>query len=328
MLAVSTERQTLLSVKGLKQYFPITSGVFRNTVAHVKAVDDVSFSLKAGEVLGLVGESGSGKSTVGRAALRLIEPTAGEVYFEGKDLLAASKDELRHLRQDMQMIFQDPYSSLNPRKTIGEALEEPLAYHGIIKDHEERRNYVEEIIDKVGLRVEALDRYPHEFSGGQQQRICIARSILLKPKMIVCDEAVSALDVSVQAQILNLLHELKESMGFSYLFISHDLSVVRHICDRVLVMYLGKIVEEAPVEELFRSPKHPYTQALLSATPKEHPDEEKIRLSLKGEMPSPINPPKGCPFHPRCPFAEPVCKVDYPLLKEYSKTHGYYCIRD
>jgi peptide/nickel transport system ATP-binding protein/oligopeptide transport system ATP-binding protein len=261
----------LLEVKGLKKYFPILAGIFRRQVGWVKAVDGVDFQIQEGKVLGIVGESGCGKSTTARAAIRLIEPTAGEVTFMGQDLLALSKKELKSIRKQIQIVFQDPYSSLNPRKNIVENIGEALIYHGIAKTLEERDDRVVEVLKSVGLSSDALWRYPHEFSGGQQQRICIGRAIALRPKLVVCDEAVSALDVSVQAQILNLLSELKDQFNLSYMFISHDLSIVRHISDDVIVLYRGKEVESAPVEELFENPKHPYTQELLAAIPKSHP---------------------------------------------------------
>lgn len=322
--------KTLLQARDLKKHFPLFAGIFRRQVNSVKAVDGVSFEVKEGEVLGVVGESGSGKSTVGRTAIRLIEPTAGQVFFDGQDMQNLSRDEMLRMRREIQMVFQDPYASLNPRKTIGEAVGEPLAYHGIVRSKADREAFVVEILQQVGLSADALNRYPHEFSGGQQQRICIGRAIAMNPRLIVCDEAVSALDVSVQAQVLNLLGDLKQELGLSYLFISHDLSVVRHICDRVLVMYLGKVMETAPVDELFNNPKHPYTQALLSAVPKEHPKEKRERIRLEGELPSPINPPKGCPFHTRCPHAKPECQKPPPhkILHEddQERRHEYFCV--
>src|ERR1700722_10831360 len=262
--------EVLLEVKNLKKYFPVTSGLLRKEVARVKAVDGISFKIHSGEVLGLVGESGSGKSQAGRAVIRLIEPTEGDVLFFGKDFLKLDKAQLKEMRKYIQMVFQDPYASLNPRKTIEESIGEGLVYHGMVKDNRERTEAVAEILRLVGLSTDALRRYPHQFSGGQQQRICIGRAIALKPKLIICDEALSALDVSVQAQIMNLLIDLQQTMNLSYLFISHDLAVIRHISDRVIVLYLGKIMESASAEELFSNPKHPYTQALLSAIPKRY----------------------------------------------------------
>jgi len=263
---------TVLEVKGLKKYFPVCAGVMRHVVDHIKAVDGIDFKIGLGEVVGMVGESGCGKSTAGRAAIRLIEPTAGEVSFQGRNLLALSSSELKEIRTQIQMVFQDPYSSLNPRRTVGDSIGEALVYHGKVQSRKDGDEVVASVLEQVGMSSDAMNRYPHEFSGGQQQRICIGRAIALEPKLIVCDEAVSALDVSVQAQILNLLDELKTTLGLSYLFISHDLSVVRYLCDRVLVLYYGKVVESGSTEELFNNPQHPYTQKLLSAIPKSHPN--------------------------------------------------------
>lgn len=264
-------REPLLEVKGLKKYFPITAGILRHQVGTIKAVNGVDFTVYTGEVLGIVGESGCGKSTAARAAIRLIEPTAGQITFMGQDFSAFTPQQLQQSRKDVQMVFQNPYSSLNPRHTVAESVGEALLYHGIVKNRQEQREHVAKIFGYIGLAPDAMDRYPHQFSGGQQQRICIGRAIAMSPRLVICDEAVSALDVSVQAQILNLLGELKQTMGLSYLFISHDLSVVRYLCDRVVVLYMGKVVESAPTEELFNHPKHPYTQALLSAIPRRHP---------------------------------------------------------
>lgn len=314
----------LLKIRGLRKYFPVTSGFLRREIAQVKAVDGVDLTIYPGEVVAVVGESGCGKSTAGRAVIRLIEPTAGEIFYEGKDLLAISKENLKPFRKDFQMIFQDPYASLNPRKTVGETLIEPLLFHGLADDADAAYDQAALAMRQVGLSEDALAKYPHQFSGGQQQRICIGRAIVLKPKLIVCDEAVSALDVSVQAQILNLLMELKEVLGLSYLFISHDLSVVRHIADRVIVLYLGQVMEAAPTAQLFENPKHPYTLALLSAIPPGSPHVRKNRVALAGEIPSPRSPPSGCPFRTRCPYAQPICK-EMPPKKELDG-HVYHCI--
>lgn len=316
----------ILEVKQLKKYYPIVAGVFRRQVGDVKAVDDVSFKIAAGEILGLVGESGCGKTTIGRTVMHLIKPTSGTINFLGTNLTQLSESELRSTRKDMQIVFQDPYASLNPRKTIASNIGEALLYYDRVADKRQRDNKVVEILELIGLSSEILYHYPHEFSGGQQQRISIGRAIALNPKLVICDEAVSALDVSVQAQILNLLRDLRDTMGLSYLFISHDLSVVQHLCDNIVVLYLGKIMEIASTQELFKSPKHPYTQALLSAIPKQHPNEKKQRTILKGETPSPINPPSGCPFHPRCPKAQKICSLSPPPLKTPSPSHQYFCV--
>ncbi|MGK5593867.1 MAG: ABC transporter ATP-binding protein [Parachlamydiaceae bacterium] len=317
----------LLTVKHLHKSFPIYSGFLRRKTAEVKAVSDLSFSLHRGEVLAIVGESGSGKSTVGRACIRLIEPTKGSINFLGKNLCEMKEKELFEIRPKIQMVFQNPLASLNPRKTIYESIGDPLAYHRIVASQQEKKEKVAEALEQVGLPADAMWRYPHEFSGGQQQRICVGRALALKPLLLICDEVVSALDVSVQSQILNLLDQLKQQHHLSYLFISHDLDVVRHIADRIIVMYLGKVMEEATVEELFKSPKHPYTQALLSAVPKTHPDEVKQRITLKGEIPSPIDPPSGCPFRTRCPYAKPQCALP-PPEKVGKNQHRYFCILD
>lgn len=265
----------LFRVKQLKKYFPITSGIFRKETGSIKAVDGIDFTLHHKEILGIVGESGSGKSTAARASIRLIEPTSGEIYFKNENLLRMNAQEMQHIRKEIQMVFQDPYASLNPRQSVGESVGEGLLYHKIVSDKKEQRHHVAEVMRQIGLSPDVMDRYPHQFSGGQQQRLCIGRAIAMRPKMIICDEAVSALDISVQAQILNLLVELQEKMGLSYLFISHDLSVVRHICDRVIVMYKGVIVEEGTAEEVFNRPKEPYTQSLLKAIPRRHPKGDK-----------------------------------------------------
>jgi oligopeptide transport system ATP-binding protein len=324
----STVRQrplTLLEVKNLKKYFPIKKGVFSRVVANVHAVDDVSFSLASGETLGLVGESGCGKTTVGRTILRLIDPTSGEVRYGGRDLLGLSGAELRQARRDLQIIFQDPYSSLNPRMTIGAIIAEGLTIHGI-GDRSTRMDIVRETLKNVGLDPAFINRYPHEFSGGQRQRVGIARALVLNPKFIVCDEPVSALDVSVQSQVVNLLVELKARYGIAYLFISHDLRVVKYISDRVAVMYLGEIVESARSEDLYARPLHPYTKALLSAVPQPDPEKRRERIILQGDVPSPINPPKGCRFHPRCPVAiKGECDVVAPKTRDYGDGHLVAC---
>lgn len=314
----------LLRVEKLKKYFPITGGVFHKVVGQVKAVEDISFDIKKGETLGLVGESGCGKSTAGRSILRLQEKTSGNVYFEGTDIYKLKKKHLRELRLEMQIIFQDPYSSLNPRMSVGEIVGEALLDHGICskKDIKDR---VMETLETCGLSPYQYRRYPHEFSGGQRQRIGIARALILNPKFIVADEPVSALDVSIQAQIINLLTKLQEKNGFSYLFISHDLSVVQHICHRIGVMYLGSMVEIADKKELFKNPLHPYTKALLSAIPIPDPTLKKNRIILTGDMPSPANPPSGCKFHTRCPYAVERCSQESPEYREVAPGHCVAC---
>ena len=320
----------LLDVRRLRKYFPLTSGVlFQRRVGLIKAVDDVSFSIRKGETLGLVGESGSGKTTTGRCILQLDRPTSGEVRFEGRDLAQLDEAALRPVRRRMQVIFQDPYSSLNPRMTIGQIIGEPLRVHEILEAKGEIRERVRELLSVVGLNPAMADRFPHELSGGQRQRVGIARALSLQPSFIVCDEPVSALDVSIQAQIINLLEDLQAQFGLTYLFIAHDLSVVRHIGDRVAVMYLGKIVEVAHRRELYEDPLHPYTKALLSAVPIPDPavEAKRERIVLKGEVPSPLNPPCGCVFHPRCPMAIPECSQVVPELREVSPNHWVACIR-
>ena len=316
---------TLLSVNGLKKYFPVRRGVLQKVVAHVKAVDDVTFSIKAGETLGLVGESGCGKTTVGRSILRLIEPTDGKVEFDGVDVASASSGKLRVMRRDMQIIFQDPYASLNPRMSVADIVGEGLRVHKLVSSRSELEGRVRDLLDRVRLDRAYVNRYPHEFSGGQRQRIGIARALSLKPKFIVCDEAVSALDVSIQAQIINLLMDLRDEFGLSYLFVAHDLSVVEHISHRVAVMYLGKIVETAPTKQLFANPGHPYTRALLSAVPKADPTHKKERIVLTGDVPSPLNPPPGCPFHTRCPLVMDKCKSEAPPVRTLGDGHMYTC---
>ncbi|WP_274651966.1 ABC transporter ATP-binding protein [Paenibacillus humicola] len=301
----------LLEVKGLKKYFPIKKGLLGRTAGYVRAVDGVDLHVSEGETLGIVGESGCGKSTTGKSILRLIEPTGGQVLFQGKDLAKLSAEEMRKMRKDVQFIFQDPYASLNPKKKIRQILTEPLNVHEI-GTKSERLRAVEEMIEIVGLKKEYLDRYPHDFSGGQRQRIGIARALIVKPKLIIADEAVSALDVSIQAQILNLLKDLKKEFQLTLIFISHDLSVIKHICDRVAVMYLGRVVETADKRKLFSSPGHPYTKALLSALPVANPKAVRERIILRGDLPSPANPPSGCAFHPRCPSAVDACKSAAP----------------
>ncbi len=315
--------ETILEVKSLRKYFPITKGfIFQRQVGAVQAVDDVSFFIRKGETLGLVGESGCGKTTTGRVILRLMEPTAGEAFFEGRNIFKLSKEELRKMRRNMQIIFQDPYSSLNPRMTVGDIIGEPLEIHNLARGKEKVRR-VQELLEVVGLSPYHANRYPHEFSGGQRQRIGIARALAVNPKLIICDEPVSALDVSIQAQVLNLLEELQKEFGLTYLFIAHDLSVVKHISDRIAVMYLGRIVEVAPTEELFSNPQHPYTEALLSAVPIPNPGMRRERIILPGDVPSPINPPKGCRFHTRCLYAQDRCKVNDQELIDY-RGNGHY----
>jgi len=320
------EKTPILNIEGLKKYFPVR-GVFGGLggiKGYVKAVNDISVELYEGETYGLVGESGCGKSTAGRSILRLTEPTEGSITYNGRDILQLSGKELQELRRDLQMVFQDPYSSLNPRKRIGKILEEPLIIQSI-GDKKERVDRVMEIMEKVGMRPDHYYRFPHEFSGGQRQRFGLARALVVNPKVVICDEPVSALDVSIQSQIINLLQSLQEELNLSYLFIAHDISVVRHISDRIGVMYLGKIVEEAPTDSLFNEQLHPYTQALFSAVPLPDPKQKKERIILKGDLPSPLNPPNGCVFHTRCPFAMDICTQAEPEKKEMEKDHFVAC---
>jgi oligopeptide/dipeptide ABC transporter ATP-binding protein len=315
-----------IQVKNLKKYFPVKAGVLQRIVAWVQALDDVSFDIREGETLGLVGESGCGKTTVGRTMLRLVEPTAGEVYLDGKNVFNLKGSELKAMRRDMQIIFQDPYASLDPRMPIGESVMEGLNIHNIGKP-KERFEVVIQTLRKVGLEDYHARRYPHEFSGGQRQRIGIARALALRPRFIVCDEPVSALDVSIQSQVLNILKDLQHEFGLTYLFIAHNLSVVEHISDRVAVMYLGKMVELTGREELFRNPLHPYTQALMSAIPMPDPRLKRERIILKGDVPSPLHPPTGCRFHPRCPVAMDICSHQEPRFKQVSPEHWVACWR-
>lgn len=326
---MTEQNKTILEVKNLKLHFPIHRGVFRRLVGHVKAVDGVSFSLRDGEVLGLVGESGCGKTTVGRTILRLYNPTAGEIWYhratgERINIASINQKEMKRLRREMRMIFQDPFSSLNPRLTVRDIIGEPLEIHGVAKGKEVDHR-VAELMRSVGLNPALMRRYPHEFSGGQRQRIGLARTLSLNPRLIVADEPVSALDVSVQAQVLNLLEELRERLGLTLVFIAHDLSVVEHISDRIAVMYVGKIVEMAETNELLKNPQHPYTEALLSAVPPADPDIKVNRIQLQGEVPSPAMPPRGCIFHPRCRYAQAICVEQEPVLTEGTPGHFVSC---
>ncbi len=327
--AAPRDDDVLVEVRNLQMYFPVSSGMlFQRTVAYVKAVDNISFTVKRGETLGLVGESGCGKTTTGRCILQLYKPTAGQIIFDGEDLTQLNTKRMRAMRRQMQVIFQDPYSSLNPRMTAGNIIGEPLIVHGMVNGKAEYREKVADLLQNVGLNPYMADRFPHEFSGGQRQRIGVARALSVSPKFIVADEPVSALDVSIQAQIINLLEELQEQFNLTYLFIAHDLSVVRHISDRVGVMYLGHIVEMAERNEIYRNPIHPYTKALLSAVPIPDPvlDAQRERVLLSGEVPSPLNPPSGCVFHPRCPIANDTCSVVLPELREVEPDHRAACI--
>ena len=320
--------QSLLSVRGLKMHFAVTEGaLIPRTVGHVKAVDGVSFDIRRGETLGLVGESGCGKTTLGRCILQLERPTEGDILYDGQSLGELERSALNRMRRKIQVIFQDPYSSLNPRMTIGDIIAEPIYVHGLEPDPAKRQERVRELLSVVGLNSKFASRYPHEMSGGQRQRVGIARALALNPEFIVCDEAISALDVSIQAQVINLLEDLRDKFQLTYLFIAHDLSVVRHISDRVAVMYLGRVVELANCDELFDNPLHPYTRALLQAIPVPDPDVEHARAhkSLEGEVPSPMHPPSGCVFHPRCPIAVETCSRDVPELREIRRGHFVAC---
>ena len=317
----------LLEVKDLVKSFPIKGGLFSREVASVKAVSGVNLTIKEGETLGLVGESGCGKSTLGRCIIRLIEPTSGNIILNGKDITNLQGEELRALRRQMQIIFQDPYASLNPRMTVGSIISEPLEIHKLFDSKKDREDRTKQLLDLVGLRPEHINRYPHEFSGGQRQRIGIARALAVEPKFIVCDEPVSALDVSIQAQVINLLMDLQQKLGLTYLFIAHDLKVVEHISTRVAVMYLGKVVEMAEADDLYMNPTHPYTRALMSAIPVPNPGKRDQRIILHGDVPSPINPPSGCYFHPRCPDMIQECKGTCPSLRTTRPAHETACIR-
>jgi peptide/nickel transport system ATP-binding protein/oligopeptide transport system ATP-binding protein len=324
VVGVKVEARELVKVENLVKYFPVRAGLLQRVVAYVQAVDKVSFTVREGETLGLVGESGCGKTTVGRSMLRLVEPTSGQVTFDGQDVLKLSGASLKQMRRDMQIIFQDPYASLDPRMPIGESVMEGLNIHGI-GTSQERFEMMIDTLKKVGLEDYHARRYPHEFSGGQRQRIGIARALALRPKFIVCDEPVSALDVSIQSQVLNILKDLQGEFGLTYLFIAHNLSVVEHISDRVAVMYLGKMVELTGRDELFANPLHPYTKALMSAIPIPDPTIKRERIILKGDVPSPLNPPKGCRFHPRCPVVKDICSQQEPVFKEVSSGHWAAC---
>jgi oligopeptide/dipeptide ABC transporter ATP-binding protein len=320
----TSQVENLLEIKNLKTYYPVKGGFFRRTIGNVKAVDNISFEIKKGETLGLVGESGCGKSTAGRTILRLLKPTEGKIIFDGKDITKVTGKSLREIRRDLQMVFQDPYASLNPMQMVGDIIAEPI-YNFEKKSKEELKKQVMDLLGKVGLPEDAYYKYAHEFSGGQRQRIGIARALALRPKLIIADEPVSALDVSVQSQVLNLLKDLQKEFDLTFLFIAHDLSVVKHMSDRIGVMYLGNMVEIAEKDSLYADPLHPYTQALISAIPSPDPRKKKERIILKGDVPSPLNPPTGCPFHPRCPMAMDECSKLKPVLKEVKPSHRVAC---
>lgn len=322
---------TLLRVRNLVKHFPIVSGIMRRVTGYVQALAGIDIDVGEGEVVGIVGETGSGKSTLARAVLKLTEPTAGTIFFNNRDIASLDPRQLKEFRKEAQMVFQDPYASLNPRKRVCDSIGESLRFLGIVKTRREQYERVAAILELVGLHPDAMWRYPHQFSGGQQQRICIGRAMAVHPRLIVCDEALSALDVSVQAQVLNVLQELKQKFSLSYLFISHDLSSIKYLCDNVVILYLGKIMEKGSTEEIFRNPRHPYTQALLSAIPPRYPSEKRARMLLKGDIPSPIHPPSGCPFRTRCPFAQPICAEIPPkkILRDPTTgkdNHEYHCI--
>jgi oligopeptide/dipeptide ABC transporter ATP-binding protein len=318
----------ILSLIDIKKFFPIRQGIFRKVIGYNQAVNGVSISIQQGKVHAIVGESGSGKSTLGRVAIRLLDPDCGSIVFKGVNLEKLSQAELKPYRKSLQMIFQDPYSSLNPRHTVEESLGEGLLFHGLAKNDKEMKELVAKTLMEVGLSPDVMDRYPHQFSGGQQQRLCIGRALALRPELIIADEALSALDVSIQAQILNLLVGIQKEHQLSFLFISHDLAVVRYISDEVTVMYLGKVMESGSKDEIFNNPKHPYTQALLASIPKIHPSQKLTRIPLSGEIPSPSKPPSGCPFRTRCPFAKPICTEPPPKKVIAGTNHRYFCIRD
>ncbi|WP_277674090.1 ABC transporter ATP-binding protein [Piscibacillus halophilus] len=321
---VQTDQETIVKVEDLKKYFPIKGGILKRTIGHVKAVDGVTFDIKKGETLGIVGESGSGKSTLGRMILRLLEPTEGKILFQENDITHLKNHKMRPIRKDMQIIFQDPFASLNTKMSVEQLIEEPLLIQTNMTK-KERKEKVNELLEKVGLRASDRLKYPHEFSGGQRQRISIARALAINPKFVIADEAVSALDVSIQAQVLNLMSDLQEDFGLTYLFISHDLSVVKHISDRVGVMYLGRLAEIAPKKDIYENPLHPYTQALLSSIPDTDVDRERETVHLEGDLPSPSNPPSGCAFRTRCPMAHERCAVDRPELQHMGEGHYVAC---